>query len=213
MISALTGQLIEVEANKVQLRAGPMVFEILVPVADLDSLRPLIGQEITFHTIFYLEGTAGGGNLDPRLIGFQTADDRRFFELFTTVKGIGPKTALKALSLPVGEIAHAIEARDARFLIRLDGIGKRTAELIIAELCGKVQDFALAAVGVATGHPAGGPARRTGPEEDAIAAMTALGERRPDAERLLERVRQAYPNLSSTDALLREMLRIRGSRG
>lgn len=214
MISALTGELLEVSESKearvasVSLRSGPIVYELLIPASDIEILRSQINEEITFHTILYLEGTAGGGNLDPKLIGFLRAPDKQFFNLFTTVKGIGPKTALRALSKPVGEIAQAIESKDARALIQLDGIGKRTAELIIAELAGKTQKFATAHIGQTIAAHA---TRHTQNEEDAISAMMALGERRPDAERLLERVKHQSPDLKSTDAMLREMLRIRGT--
>ena len=208
MISALTGELTSVEETTANLRSGPFVFELLIPAADVETLRAQVGQELTFHTIFYLEGTAGGGNLDPKLIAFLRPEDKAFFDLFTTVKGIGPKTALRALSAPVGEIAQAIESKDTRALIRLDGIGKRTAELIVAELSGKVQKFATAHVGATIAAHA---SRHTQNEEDALAAMTALGERRPDAERLLERVKIQHKDLKTTDALLREMLRIRAT--
>jgi Holliday junction DNA helicase RuvA len=208
MISALTGELTQVEESRISLRSGPFVFELLIPAADVETLRTQIGTEITLHTIFYLEGTAGGGNLDPKLIAFLRQEDKQFFNLFTTVKGIGPKTALRALSAPVGEIAQAIESKDTRALIQLDGIGKRTAELIIAELAGKVQKFATAQVGAAI---AGHNNRHTQNEEDALSAMTALGERRPDAERLLDRVKTQHKDLKTTDALLREMLRIRST--
>ena len=105
MISALTGNLAKVHDNSVELSAGAFVFLLLVPAIDVEPLRARLNQELTFHTIFYLEGSASGGNLDPKLIGFQHRDDRRFFELFTTVKGIGPKTALRALTEPIGTIA------------------------------------------------------------------------------------------------------------
>jgi Holliday junction DNA helicase RuvA len=208
VISALTGQLESVEESRISLRAGAFLFELLIPAADVETLRAQIGTELTLHTIFYLEGTAGGGNLDPKLIAFLRPEDKQFFNLFTTVKGIGPKTALRALSAPVGEIAQAIESKDTRALIQLDGIGKRTAELIIAELAGKVRKFATAHVGVAI---AGHNNRHTQNEEDALSAMTALGERRPDAERLLDRVKTQHKDLKTTDALLREMLRIRST--
>ena len=65
-------------------------------------------------------------------------------EKFTTVKGIGVRTALRALTAPVGQIADAIERKDTRFLVGLQGIGKRTAELIIAELGGNVKQFVIA---------------------------------------------------------------------
>src|SRR5688572_19985937 len=151
MISALTGQLESVAETSVAVRSGAFVFDVLVPAADVEGLRSQVREEVTFHTIFYLEGTAGGGNLDPKLIGFLRAEDKAFFNLFTTVKGIGPKTALRAFSAPVGEIAQAIESKDNRSLVALNGIGKRTAELIIAELAGKVQKFATAHVGATVG--------------------------------------------------------------
>jgi Holliday junction DNA helicase RuvA len=170
-----------------------------------------MGEQVTLHTIFYLAGDPTRGGLEPTLIGFLRPNDKKFFELFTTVKGIGPKKALRALAVSVGEIAGAIENRDAKFLIGLPEIGKRTAETIIAELAGKLKGFALAApIDASTGRVA---TRRNTTEEDAIAALMALGERRPDAENLLERAKAGNPDLKSTDQLLREMLRLRTSRG
>ena len=105
------------------------------------------------------------------------------------------------------EIAQAIESRDTRALVKLDGIGKRTAELIVAELAGKVSRFA----GVAPARP-GPTIRRSPDEEDALAAMVGLGEKRLDAERLLERVKATQPGLVKAEELIREMLKMRMSR-
>ena len=210
MISALTGTLRSVDEDRVHLHAGAMLFELLAPAADVPELRGRVGEEVTFHTIFYLEGDAARGSLEPKLIGFIRPLDRRFFEKFTTVKGIGVRTALKALTEPVGLIAQAIESKDTKALQRLKGIGKRTAELIVAELAGKVMDFALD-YGEKHVSTAAAASRQTF-EEDAIAALIQLGEPRPVAERLLERAMQANPALSSTGPLLREMLTLRGSR-
>src|SRR4051794_41105024 len=142
MISALTGELHHVEEDRVHLRVGPLLCELLVPASDVPLLQAGIGEEMTFHTVFYVEGDASGGNLTPRLLGFLRADDKRFFEKFITVKGIGPKKALKALIHPAGEIAQAIESKDAKFLKGLPQIGNRMAEQIVAELAGKVAEFA-----------------------------------------------------------------------
>lgn len=206
MISAVEGKLRRVDEDRVHLAVGPVLYELLVPAADISELHATIGQTVTFHTILYLEGDPNRGNLEPRLIGFLRADDRRFFHLFTTVKGIGVKTALRALTVPVGQIAHAIETRDTRFLTGLSGVGKRTAELIVAELAGKMEPFTAGYTSAGAAAPV---MRRETFEEDAIQALMALGERRPDAERLLDRVRQTHPTLKATDALLREMLRLR----
>lgn len=210
MISALTGELRRVDDDRVHLQAGPILYELLVPAADLTELQASLGETLTFHTIFYLGGDPSRGGLEPTLIGFLRAQDRQFFNIFTTVKGIGPKTALKALTVPVGQIANAIEGKDARSLVQLNGIGKRTAELIIAELAGKVKTFAAEYLTANGGTPAAhAGVKRIALEEEAIEALMALGERRPDAERLLERARQSNPTLKTTDTLLREMLRLR----
>src|SRR2546421_8562771 len=181
MISSITGELRRVDEDRIHLRAGPMLYELLVPAADLTELQASLGEELTLHTIFYLGGDPSRGGIEPTLIGFLRPEDRKFFNLFTTVKGIGPKTALKALTVPVGEIAMAIESKDTRFLVGLSGIGKRTAELIVAELAGKVRDFAVGAVAAGmSGMPS--PHRRAAVGEEAILALMAHGEGRRDAE-------------------------------
>ena len=209
MISALTGELKRVDEDRVHVRVGPIVCELLVPAVDATELQVSLGEELTFHTLFYLQGDASGGSIEPRLIGFLRLEDKRFFEKFITVKGIGPKTALRALTVPVGEIAQAIESRDARFLIQLDGIGKRTAELVIAELAGKVQEFVSGPVRIVA------PVKRHTAEDEAAVAMLIspqMGLRRADAERLLARVRSENPEIKSASELVAAMLRLHGAR-
>ena len=210
MIASLSGTLQHVDDDCIHLQVGPILYELLVPAADVMRLNDDVGLEMTFHTLLYLQGDANGGNLEPRLIGFLRREDKKFFEKFITVKGIGPKKALKALAVPVGEIAHAIESKDAKFLVELPEIGKRTAETIVAELSGKVKDF-VGAVPETSAMALGG-GRRTTMEEDAIQALIALGERRIDAEHLLDRARQLMPDAKTTNDLLREMLRMRTMR-
>src|SRR5947208_9944890 len=158
MIASITGELRRVDEDRVHLKCGPILYELLVPAADMTELQASLGEETTFHTIFYLGGDATRGGLEPTLIGFLRPDDKRFFELFTTVKGIGPKRALRALAVSVGQIASAIEGKDTRFLVQLPEIGKRTAEQIVAELAGKLKTFAPA--GMMEGKPGGPTARR-----------------------------------------------------
>jgi holliday junction DNA helicase RuvA len=212
MISSLTGELQRVDDDRIHLKAGPIVYELLVPAADLSDLRANLNEELTLHTIFYLAGDISRGGAEPTLIGFIRIDDKRFFNKFTTVKGIGVKTALRALTAPVGQIAQAIESRDIKFLVSLDGIGKRTAELMVAELAGKVGEFAAPMTAtMRTSQPSF--TRRTPVEEDAIGALIQLGERRIDAEHLLDRVKSAEPKIANTDELVRSMLHLRTIRG
>jgi holliday junction DNA helicase RuvA len=207
MISAITGTLQRVGQDRVHLASGPMLYEILVPASDIGQLKSLTNTEITLHTIFDLEGDATRGGLTPRLIGFLRPEDKQFFQLFITVKGIGPKRALRALVQPTGQIAAAIEAKNARYLVELPEIGKRMAELIVAELAGKAAPFAVAGRATAAISP------HSTDESEAIDAAVQLGIPRVEAERLLERSRQVSPTVKSAESLLREMLRLRTTRG
>ncbi|MGN6625770.1 MAG: Holliday junction branch migration protein RuvA [Tepidisphaeraceae bacterium] len=206
MISSITGIVAHVQESQVELRVGPVLVSVLIPACDFAEMDSLTGREATLHTLLYLEGDPNRGNLEPRMIGFINKHDRAFFELFTTVKGIGPKKALRSLTEPVSAVAHAIESKDVKFLSGLAGIGKRTAELMVAELSGKLGGFAIAPRG--TGAAAPMASKRNALEEDAILTLVALGERRLDAEALLEKAK-AQTDATTTDKLVREMLRLR----
>ncbi len=183
------------------------MYEILVPAADIGDLKASEGESITFHTIFDLEGDATRGGLTPRLIGFLREQDKRFFELFITVKGIGPKRALRAFVQPAGQIAEAIETKNTRFLVSLPEIGKRTAEQVVAELAGKMTEFAMAG---AQGRRS--IASRPVEQELAIAAAVQLGVMRAEAERLIERAVVGNSKLATSEELLREMFHLRAAR-
>ena len=208
MIAAVTGELRKVDEQSVHLQLGPLLCELLVPASDIGELKASLGEEVTFHTVFYLQGDSGGGSMEPRLLGFLRPEDKRFFEKFITVKGIGPKTALRALTVPVGEIAQAIEQKDTRALSNLKGIGKRTAELMIAELSGKVGDF------MGRSPPRTALTQRSDEDETAIAIVTSpqMGLRRAEAEALLNRVKQAKPQAVTADDLVPEMLKLYAQR-
>ncbi|MCY2926238.1 MAG: helix-hairpin-helix domain-containing protein [Planctomycetota bacterium] len=147
-------------------------YEVLVPACDVERIGRRVGQDVVLHTIHYLEGDPAHGHVTPRLVGFLSESDRDFFRVFTTVKGIGARKALRALAKPVAEVAAAINAKDGRFLMALPEIGKRTAETIIAELHGKVDDFAGAS------GEAAAAAQMSEPAQEAVAVLVQLGERR-----------------------------------
>ena len=183
-------------------------YEVLIPAYLAERLRTAAGSApagpaITLQTIQYLESPNQGASFIPRLIGFQSDRERAFFELFTTVKGLGNKRALRALAIEPGEIAAAIIARDTRRLTQLPEIGKRLAETIIAELTGKVDAYADLS-------PAAPPAARSVPAaDDAVQALVSLGETRPEAERIVVRAMQKNPTLRDTDEILQAALAAR----
>jgi Holliday junction DNA helicase RuvA len=146
--------------------------------------------------------------MTPRLLGFDTPADRDFFKLFTTVKGIGVRKALRALIKPMGEIAAAIQAKDAKFLIALPEIGKRTAETIIAELHGKVENYAgelSSETGETSDIPEAG--------HEAASVLIQLGERRADALALVERVLAVAPELDSPEDIIQQVYKLKAGGG
>jgi Holliday junction DNA helicase RuvA len=176
-------------------------YEVLCPVFDLERLGKRVGQEVLLHTIHYIEGDPSHGVVTPRLIGFVQESDRDFFRLYTTVKGIGVRKALRSLVRPTAEVAAAIQAKDTRFLVELPEIGKRTAEQIIAELHGKVDVFA--------GPAAVEPPTLSAAAEEALAVLVQLGERRADALALVERVAAVAGDLDTPEAIIQAAYRLK----
>jgi Holliday junction DNA helicase RuvA len=205
MIARITGRLEEVGTTTALIDVGGgLWYEVLVPTCDVGRLSRKLAQPVVLHTLHFLEGDPSRGAITPRLIGFLTDTDRDFFRKFTTVKGIGVRKALRALGRPVAEIAAAIENKDDKLLKSLPEIGKRTAETIIAELHGKVGEFAGDSV------PPSEESAISDAGLEAVAVLLQLGERRPDAEALVERVLAVAPDLDAPDEILREAYKLKG---
>jgi Holliday junction DNA helicase RuvA len=182
MISRIAGRLEGVEGLEATIQAAEgLWYQVLVPAYLSERLRAQVGREVTLHTIQYLEGQGQGVSYIPRLIGFATPQERRFFDLLTSVDGFGNRKALRALAQEPAGIARAIAAAMPAWLSQLPEIGKKTAEKVILELKGKVQPFLTAEE--IRGLDAAAAVPRTDASEEAIAALVALGETRPDAER------------------------------
>jgi Holliday junction DNA helicase RuvA len=148
------------------------------------GLQQKIGQPIVLHTLEYLEGTPGRGNLVPRLVGFLTEVEREFFDLICEVDGVGARKALRAIVRPVGEIATAIEEQDAKALSTLPGIGAATAERMIAKLRRKMPKFALLVARESPGEAVAGDVL-----SETFEVLRSLGHSDADARRLVDALR------------------------
>jgi Holliday junction DNA helicase RuvA len=189
MITRLAGMLESVEGLEAVVRLeGGVWHQVLVPAYLGETLRGQIGKPVTLHTIEYLESQGQGSSYIPRLIGFGSAQERRFFDLLTGVDGFGNRKALRALAHEPAHIARAIAGSDAAWLTTLPEIGKKTAEKVILELKGKVGPFLTAEEIRGLEGSSRDLPEPEGPAGEAVAALVALGETRGDAER---RVRQA----------------------
>jgi Holliday junction DNA helicase RuvA len=203
MISRVTGTLIQVRDDRVTVDHDGIAYDLLVPSGIVHRLRVLRGKEVTLYTFHYLEGGMGGSNAIPRLAGFLNDIDREFFEKLTTVKGMGMRAALKALAAPVQDIARAIEGKDVAALVCLPGIGRRSAEKIIAELNGKLAKFALIRADEEIAVPTEEPDFR----DEVIDVLLQLGYGTGEAEILLRRAVSSSTKAGTAEELIREIFR------
>ena len=210
MICRLSGTIAGLEGNALVVEQTDLARQVLLPSYLAERLADQLGRPVTLHTLEYLEAQGQGSSFIPRLIGFAQPEDRRFFELFTSVKGLGNRKALRAMALPPSEIAALVAAKDAKGLQKLPEIGKRLAETVIAELTGKLDAFVdpgviVEAKATTTATRFSLPPSAGGAVEDAIAVLLSLGQTQAEAERAIERALRGVetPDLSSEDIVAR----------
>ena len=198
MISKITGRLLHVGQDEVTLAVDAFEYEVLIPEFTRRRLQQRAGEEISLHTIQYLEGNPMQGRLTPRLIGFLSEVEREFFELFCSVDGVGVKKSLRAMVRPVRDVATSIEEQDIKALSTLPGIGPATAERIIAKLRRKVPKFALL---VLREEP-----REAEVEPDVVGqtfdVLRRLGHSESDARRLLDAALAKKRSYKDVESLL-----------
>jgi Holliday junction DNA helicase RuvA len=215
MIVKIEGLLESIDADRARLRLPDgLTYELLLPAYTAARLGGSVGKTVTLHTLHYLESSAQGATIYPRLAGFASAIDKQFFELFVTCKGIGHRKALRAMALATNQIAGAIADRDLALLQSLPEVGKRTAETIAVTLKGKVDRFLDAVpVGMRGGVDAtdaesaripGGLAR------DALGVLLQLGENRTQAVNWIDRALSKDDAPTDVEALVAEVYRIKG---
>ncbi|NLC07829.1 MAG: hypothetical protein GX755_07680 [Syntrophomonadaceae bacterium] len=143
MIARIYGTIDGFSHRGIYLRVGGLVYEVCLTAAERRALEHYpIGEEISLHTLCFMEGGVSGGNHSPLLVGFQNPQHREFFELLIRVEGIGVGSALKMLTAPIPQVAQAIEENNLTFLCTLKHVGERTARKIVASLMGKVKIYA-----------------------------------------------------------------------
>jgi Holliday junction DNA helicase RuvA len=198
LITRVTGQLLRLADDTATLGVEAFEYEIAIPQYTRRQLQGQVGQPVSLHTIYYLEGDPARGRVTPKLVGFVSEVEREFFEMFCSVDGVGPKKALRAMVRPVSDIAVMIEEQDAKGLSSLPGVGGATAERIIAKLRRKMSKFALLV------------ARQEGMQaevkRDVVAetydALLTLGHSSADARRLIDEVLKIKRKFNDVEELL-----------
>jgi Holliday junction DNA helicase RuvA len=159
MIGKLTGTLGDKNPPQVLVDCNGVGYEVDVPMSTFYNL-PGVGEKVSLLTHFVVREDA------QILYGFGSSGEREAFRQLIKISGVGPRTALSVLSgMSVADIAQAVTAQDAARLVKVPGIGKKTAERLLLELKGKFgPDLGLAAAGAASDAQA-----------DILQALVALG--------------------------------------
>ena len=170
MIGRLSGTLVEKNPPQLLVDVGGVGYEVDVPMSTFYNL-PHLGERVTLLTHFIVREDA------QLLYGFLTASERAAFREVIRISGVGPRTALSILSgLSVSELAQAVTAQDSKRLVKVPGIGKKTAERLLLELKGKL--------GPDLGLP--GSAVVSDAQADIVQALVALGYSERDATAALK---------------------------
>jgi Holliday junction DNA helicase RuvA len=201
MIGYLQGTLLKREAERILLLVSQVGYEILLPPTVMHSISERKEKDELSFFIYYHQTER---QPKPVLIGFNTEDEKEFFQMFITVEAIGPLKALKALTLPIQDIARAIESKDTTLLGNLKGIGTRTAQKIVASLHGKLERFI-----VSSDRPDRGPSAVTasaGITEPVLSVLVEqLGHRLADAKQMIADALARKPGLASPEELFDEV--------
>jgi holliday junction DNA helicase RuvA len=181
MIAHLRGTILEKHPNQVVLEATGVGYDIQIPVSTYTTL-PDAGGTVALRIHTHVREDA------LQLFGFATMEEKLVFERLISVSGIGPKLAVTVLSgLATSELIGAIRSGDVQKLVRIPGVGKKTAERMILELKDKLIAVEAAAKGEATAPVA---SALDPLEQDVLSALLNLGCSKPAAEEALQKAKK-----------------------
>lgn len=173
MIGKLTGTLLEKNPPEVLVDCHGVGYEVQVPMSTFYNL-PNVGQPISLLTHFIVREDA------QLLYGFATAHERQTFRQLIKISGVGPRMALSLLSgLSIEELVQAVATQDTGRLVKVPGIGKKTAERLLLELKGKLGDAVVGTPGAAVQSDA---------QADILQALLALGYSDKEASACLKQL-------------------------
>src|SRR5580658_5932672 len=165
MIAQLRGTLLEKHPNQIVVDAGGVGYDVHIPVSTFTALGEE-GASVTLRIYTHVREDA------LVLFGFLTSDEKAIFEKLISVSGIGPKLAITVLSgLATPDLVAAVRGGDVARLVRIPGIGKKTAERIVLELKDKMA--AMAASEGKSAIPSAPPANAM--DQDVLSALVNLG--------------------------------------
>ncbi|MEO5343243.1 MAG: Holliday junction branch migration protein RuvA [Gammaproteobacteria bacterium SHHR-1] len=196
MIGRLNGTILEKQPPALLLDVNGVGYELEAPMSTFYQL-PAVGEKVSLFTHLTVREDA------HLLYGFYRDADRQLFRALLKVSGVGAKMALAILSsMSSGDFTNCIQSGDSAALVRVPGIGKKTAERLIIEMRDRLSK--LGDTGTVSFDPINLGARPDTPVSDAISALTALGYKPQDAQRMVKGVEQEG---MSSEELIRAALK------
>jgi len=194
MIGRLQGTVLHKQAPDLLLDVQGVGYEVLVSLSTFFAV-PAVGESVVLHTHFVVREDA------QLLFGFSELAERALFRHLIKVNGVGPKMALAILSgMSASEFAQSVLNNDVATLVKLPGVGKKTAERLVIEMRDRVGDIdATNAIGGAVS------AKPPGIAEEAESALIALGYKPQDATKMVSRA--ISDDISSPEQLIRAALK------
>jgi holliday junction DNA helicase RuvA len=181
MIALLNGTLLEKHPNQAIVEVAGVGYDVTIPVSTYSKL-PEAGAPVRLRIHTHVREDA------LSLYGFLTQDEKALFEKLISVTGIGPKMAVAVLSgIGAIELIHFIRRGEVDRLVRIPGVGKKTAERIVLEL----RDKLPAPAGEPEAVSPGAPAPLTPVEQDVLSALLNLGCARPAADAAVRKAKAA----------------------
>ena len=176
MIGRLAGRLLSKQPPQVLVDVAGVAYEIDVPMSTFYAL-PAAGEAVTLFTHLSVKEDSHA------LYGFATLEERAAFRQLIRISGIGPRTALAVLSgLSVADLAQAVALQEAARLVKIPGIGKKTAERLLLELKGQLADAVPGAAREGASEAVHALLALGYHEKEALAALRGLPPGAPVAE-------------------------------
>lgn len=180
MIGFLRGKLIHKAPPQLLIDVQGVGYEVEAPMTTFYGL-PALGEEVSLHTHLVVREDA------HILFGFASETERMLFRTLIKVNGVGPKLALTILSgQSVEDFYHCVEDNDVKGLVRLPGVGQKTAERLIIEMRGRLPE--LSGASTQSQRPHASSVTAASPKQEAITALCALGYKPQDATRMVQAI-------------------------
>ncbi len=207
MIARLNGRLIEKQAPSLIIDCQGVGYEVLAPMTTFYAL-PELGADVTLHTHFSVSESA------QQLFGFIDRQDRTLFRLLIKVNGVGPKMALAILSgMEASEFVSCVRDNNVSALVKVPGVGKKTAERLVIEMRDKLKDWARSpAESALQNSPSASRVHDTIHDRpdivaEAESAMVALGYKPVEAAKAISAVLRNDESVERSEDLIRMALR------